>query len=80
MVHQVGARGVHAYRERLANMKSEPEDIRDQLEDLEQDTQDTVSEIAATWQAKAEQVESFELGLERDDVEVDRLALVWIRK
>ncbi len=51
---------------------------RGDLAELEQDLVDELDEIAAAWEEKAGAIESLEIGLERDDVKVEDISLVWI--
>jgi hypothetical protein len=48
------------------------------LDQLETDLADAVTEIAQEWDAKAADVEILEIGLEKTDVTVADMALVWI--
>jgi hypothetical protein len=48
------------------------------LEELDRDLLDELDEIAAVWGDKAQAVEPLEIGLERDDVVVKEVSLVWI--
>ncbi len=49
-----------------------------ELEELEQDLQDAVIEIDDEWTEKAEAVEEFEVPLEKSDITVDDLMLIWL--
>ncbi len=49
-----------------------------ELEELENDLQDAVIEIDDEWSAKAKAVEPFEVPLEKTDITVDDLMLVWL--
>jgi hypothetical protein len=51
---------------------------RGDLAELEQDLVDELDRIADVWQEKAAAVEPLEIGLERDDVVVGDITLVWI--
>jgi Helicase HerA, central domain len=50
----------------------------DDLEQLEQELLDKVSEIDAAWREKAEAVEGASIRLEATDIHVAQLALVWV--
>jgi hypothetical protein len=50
----------------------------DDLQELEQELLDAVSEIDASWREKAEHVEAASIRLEATDVRVAQLALVWV--
>jgi hypothetical protein len=48
------------------------------LADLEADMADELAGIADEWDAKASAIEALEIPLERSDIRVTELALVWI--
>jgi len=48
------------------------------LAELEADFADDVAEIAATWADKATDIENLEIGLEKTDISIESLMLVWI--
>jgi hypothetical protein len=52
----------------------------DDLAELEQRLADELTEIDARWQEAAADVEEVAIGLERDDIDVTDVALVWIRR
>lgn len=49
-----------------------------ELADLEAELADAMADIAAEWDATAEQVEELEVGLEKSDITVRQLSLVWV--
>ena len=64
---------------RLARAEDKIEDKKARFEDL---NDELASEVAATqdeWTEKATDVEEIDVGLEKDDIEVDRVTLVWVR-
>ena len=52
----------------------------DDLEELEQHLADALTDIDARWQEVAADVEEVTVGLERDDLDVTHVALVWVRR
>jgi len=50
----------------------------DALEDLEAELQDALIEIDDEWSAKATEIEEFEVPLEKTDITVEDLMLVWL--
>lgn len=48
------------------------------LEALKEDLDEEILEIDADWRRKAEDIETFEIGLEKTDVSVGEVALLWI--
>ena len=49
-----------------------------ELADLEAELADAIADIAAEWDAKAAEVEELEVGLEKTDISVTQLALIWV--
>ena len=54
------------------------EDLHQQLEDVETELTSDVTEIDAKWAAMAKNITTVPVSLERTDVKVTQLALVWI--
>jgi hypothetical protein len=52
--------------------------LEGQLADIEAELVEELTEIDAAWQAKAAQVETMAIGLEKSDVKVTHLALAWL--
>ena len=48
------------------------------VEDLESDLLDEVAEIDAKWAEAADDIEEVEIGLEKNDIHVDDMAIVWV--
>ncbi|MGD8487082.1 MAG: ATP-binding protein, partial [Chloroflexota bacterium] len=48
------------------------------LEDLEDDLQEAVVEIEEEWNEKAEAIEPLEISLEKSDISVDEVSLLWL--
>jgi len=48
------------------------------LEDLEEDLREAVAEIDEEWNEKAEAVEPLEITLEKNDITVDEVSLLWL--
>ncbi len=53
-------------------------DESEDIEELEADMAEEVAEIAAEWSEKAADIETVEIGLEKSDVRIDSVAVVWI--
>jgi hypothetical protein len=64
--------------ERLETAKNRLEDQHEELADLEQDLTDKLAAIQNDWDAKAAQVESLSIQLEKTDISIDEIAVVWI--
>ena len=63
-------------RLRIAEDKLEAGELK--LEELEEDLLDELAELNDLWEERAGQVETVEIGLEKSDVSVDEIALLWI--
>ena len=64
--------------DRLDAAENKLEGLHRQLEDLEAELTQEVTDIDAKWMATAKNVTDVKVGLERTDVKVTQLALVWI--
>ncbi len=64
--------------ERLATAQNRLEEKVDDLEELEEELAESLMDIQDDWADKAEDVQELEVGLEKTDITVDDLALVWI--
>ncbi len=74
-----GRRGrTSATGERLEAAENKVELLQEQLADVEADLADDVTAIDTKWTTAANDVTTFKIPLERSDVKVTQLALVWI--
>jgi hypothetical protein len=64
--------------DRLDAAENKLENLHQQLEDLEAELTREVTDIDAKWMTTAKNVTTLPVGLERTDVKVTQLALVWI--
>ena len=64
---------------RLARAENKIEDKRARFEDLNDELSSEVTAVQSEWAAKATDIEEVDVGLEKDDIEVDGLTLVWVR-
>ena len=64
--------------DRLEAAENKLEGLHRQLEDLETELTQEVTDIDAKWMAAAKNVTELKVGLERTDVKVTQIALVWI--
>ncbi|CAA9210184.1 MAG: FIG00495827: hypothetical protein [uncultured Acidimicrobiales bacterium] len=65
-------------RQRRETVVNRAEEAAAALADLEADLQDDLAAIAAEWDAKAAQVEPLPVGLEKADVSLQQVTLVWV--
>ena len=71
------ARPTHA-AERVESAKNRLAERVDELDELADALVDALEESQAAWDAAAAKVESFEVGLEKTDITVEDLVLVWV--
>ena len=64
--------------DRLDAAENKLEGLHRQLEDLEAELSREVTDVDAKWMATAKNISTLQVGLERTDVKVTQLALVWI--
>ena len=64
--------------DRLDAAENKLEGLHRQLEDLETELTQEITDIDAKWMATAKNINTLQVGLERTDVKVTQLALVWI--
>jgi Helicase HerA, central domain len=64
--------------DRLDAAENKLEGLHQQLEELEAELTQEVTDIDAKWMATAKNITALQVGLERTDVKVTQLALVWI--
>ena len=64
--------------ERLRSAQAKATDVWQDMADLEQDLIEELEEINDRWEDLAAEIEPFEVGLEKDDIQVDDITLVWI--
>ncbi len=68
-----------AAAERVRTAENRLTEKVDQLEDLEAELVESLADIVDLWDAEAEDISVLEVGLEKNDISIDDLTLVWIR-
>lgn len=63
---------------KLESAENRVEEKMDQLEDLEHELADRLLGLDEEWSGKAEQIEEIVVGLEKTDIHVEEVSLVWI--
>jgi prefoldin subunit 5 len=63
---------------RRENARDDLERRAAELQELEADLRDVLADLVEEWTEVAQQVEQMRIGLERDDIDVDEVALAWI--
>ena len=64
--------------QRLATAENRYAEKLDDLNDLRDEVEDDINQIVFEWQDKAHAIEGYEVGLEKTDISIDDLSLVWI--
>ncbi len=64
--------------QRVRTIENRIEEKNLALEDLEDDLLEAVAEIEEEWNEKAESVEPLEISLEKNDINVDEVSLLWL--
>jgi hypothetical protein len=64
--------------QRIRTIENRIEEKNLALEDLEEDLAEAVAEIDQEWDAKAEAIEPLEISLEKNDITVDEVCLLWL--
>ncbi len=65
-------------KERLETAEKRLEEKQDDIEELENEITDSLYEIQDVWDEKAAAIEDMEVTLEKTDISIDEIALVWI--
>ena len=65
-------------RERLATAENRYRDAMYDLDRLRREYEEDETEIVLDWQARAHEIGTHEVGLEKTDISVDDIALVWL--
>ncbi|MEE9183635.1 MAG: DUF87 domain-containing protein [Acidimicrobiia bacterium] len=67
-------------RQRLRTAQAKVQDKVEAIAEIEQDIVDEVADIDDKWEDIAAEIETLEVGLEKTDISIDDIALVWVRK
>jgi len=65
-------------KQRLENAQDDLGRRAEELEEIEADLEEDLADLVEHWDEIASRIETLEVGLERDDVSVDEVALAWI--
>ena len=65
-------------KNRVESAKNRLEEKIDDLEELAAELEDALDEIIEDWDTQAEAIESHEVGLEKTDISIEDLVLLWI--
>jgi len=72
------SRAARSAEQRLRTAEDRVEATTDEIADVETELADELSAIVEEWDRKAEDIEVVAIGLERDDIDVAEVAIVWI--
>ncbi len=64
--------------QRIQSASNRVEEKAEEVEDLENELADDLLALDLEWEEKAQHIEEMEIGLEKTDIKVDELVLVWI--
>ena len=64
--------------QRIQSATNRVEEKTEELEDLENELADELLALDLEWEEKGQAIEKLEIGLEKTDITVDELALVWV--
>ena len=62
-------------QQRLRTAKRKVADRRDDIEDLTEELDQELDELTEVWEAKALDIEEFDIGLERNDIRLEGIFL-----
>ncbi|NLG63277.1 MAG: hypothetical protein GX539_13645, partial [Candidatus Cloacimonetes bacterium] len=65
-------------KERLESAKGKAKDVEAQIAELEQDLADELQAIADRWDEAASRVTSHRIPLDRTDIRVEQVVLLWV--
>ncbi|MFQ5555845.1 MAG: ATP-binding protein, partial [Acidimicrobiia bacterium] len=65
-------------QQRLRTSEAKADDAARLIADLESELTEELTEINDTWEARGMEIETVEIGLEKDDIDVSDLAVVWL--
>jgi len=73
-----GRKATGKAEQRLATAENRYSEKMEDLNELRDEVEDDINEIVFEWQDKAQKIERYEVPLEKADISVDEIALVWI--
>ena len=69
---------ISGWRHRLETAENRYRDAMEDLDQLRAEYEEDENEIVFEWQDKAQVIETYEVGLEKTDIGIDDVMLVWI--
>ncbi|KAG1648473.1 hypothetical protein GQR58_029807 [Nymphon striatum] len=75
-----GRKATGKAEQRLATAENRYAEKMDDLNELRDEVEDDINQIVFEWQDKAQAIETYQVPLEKTDIAVDEISLVWIRE
>lgn len=75
-----GQKATGKAEQRLATAQNRYNDKLADLNELAEEVEDDINQIVFEWQDKAQNIEAYDVPLEKTDMSVDEIAFVWIRQ
>ena len=75
-----GQKATGKAKQRLATAQNRYNDKFEDLNELREEVEDDINQIMFEWQDKAQNIQAYDVPLEKTDIAVDEIALVWIRQ
>ena len=73
-----GSKATGKAEQRLATAENRYAEKMEDLNELQDEVEDDINQIVFEWQDKAHNIESYDVPLEKADISVDDIALIWI--
>jgi len=74
-----GQKATGKAEQRLATAQRRYEEKMEDLNELQDEVDDDINEIVFEWQDKAQNIATYDVPLEKTDISVDEISLIWIR-
>ena len=65
-------------QERLDTAKGKAEDVTEDMREIDDDLREDLAELQEKWDACAEEIETKSIPLEKSDVAVEEIVLLWV--
>ena len=65
-------------KRRVEETEGDIEALQEEIDDLAMDLESQIAELRADWLEKLSEIEAQAVGLERNDIRLERLELVWV--
>ena len=75
-----GQKATGKAEQRIATAQNRYNDKLSDLNELREEVEDDINQIVFEWQDKAQNIQAYDVPLEKTDITVDEIALVWIRQ